>query len=71
MFDFLIVSGVKKLLIHTSCEYVSQCISKWIDLWQRTDWTTSRGSPVKNRDILEELIKFRESIDIKAVNLII
>ena len=59
--------GVKKLVIHTSCGYVSKCISNWVDLWQTTDWITVTGSPVKNRDILEEFIEFRDSIDIKAV----
>jgi ribonuclease HI len=35
--------------------YVVDALTKWIRGWRRKGWTTSQGTPVLNRDLIEEL----------------
>jgi ribonuclease HI len=39
----------------TDSQYVLKGITAWIHNWRRKGWKTASGSPVKNRDLWEEL----------------
>lgn len=41
--------------ITTDSEYMRNGITSWIQGWKRKGWKTASGSPVKNRDLWEEL----------------
>lgn len=44
--------------IYTDSAYVVNCIKEqWYKKWDRNGWKASNGSPVKNRDLWEILIK--------------
>lgn len=41
--------------IFTDSEYAKNALTKWVEWWKESDeWLTSNGSPVKNREIIEE-----------------
>lgn len=49
-------SAPANTLIVTDSEYLFNIVTKdWITRWQKTGWVTASSSPVKNRDILEEI----------------
>jgi ribonuclease HI len=35
--------------------YVVDALSKWIHGWRRKGWTTAQGTPVLNRDLIEQI----------------
>ena len=49
--------GLQHLVIATDSSYVVGGCTEWIKKWQQNGWTTAAGTPVKNRDLWEELIK--------------
>jgi ribonuclease HI len=47
----------KKIVIYTDSSYLIKVITKWIYGWIQNNWVTSQGEPVKNVDLLRELLK--------------
>jgi ribonuclease HI len=45
----------KAATVFTDSQYVQKGISEWIHTWKRNSWRTSDKSPVKNRDLWQEL----------------
>jgi len=45
----------RQALVLTDSQYVQKGITEWIHTWKRNSWRTSDKSPVKNRDLWEEL----------------
>lgn len=46
--------------LHTDSSYVEKGITQWVKGWKRKGWKTSKGEPVKNKELwleLDELIK--------------
>ena len=43
--------------LYTDSKYVSDGISSWIHNWRKKNWRTASGSPVKNKDLWQELDK--------------
>jgi ribonuclease HI len=41
----------------TDSQYVANGMRSWIHNWRKKGWKTASGSPVKNRDLWEELDK--------------
>ena len=41
--------------IVTDSQYVAKGMTTWIHSWRRKGWRTAAGTPVKNRDLWEEL----------------
>ncbi|KAI0886543.1 ribonuclease H-like domain-containing protein [Annulohypoxylon maeteangense] len=41
------------LTINSDSQYAVDCMNEWIYKWVRNGWTTTRGQPVKNRDLIE------------------
>jgi ribonuclease HI len=39
----------------TDSQYVAKGMTTWIHSWRRKGWRTASGTPVKNRDLWEEL----------------
>lgn len=53
--------GHEKLVLATDSQYLVLGISQYIHVWRRNGWRTSRGEPVKNRDLWETIYdKLRE-----------
>ena len=47
--------GGQRIHIYTPSEYVQRGASQWLPAWQRRDWKTKSGHPVKNRDLWQEI----------------
>lgn len=55
----------KKVYICSDSMYSINCVSKWYVSWLKNNWKTSKGEPVKNLDIIKDIIKYKEQIDSK------
>lgn len=47
--------GAKEIAVVTDSEYLVKGMSGWVKGWLRNGWKTSKGEPVKNRALWEEL----------------
>jgi ribonuclease HI len=45
----------RQAVIYTDSQYVQKGITEWIRAWKRNSWKTSDKSPVKNKELWEEL----------------
>ncbi|BAU05509.1 ribonuclease HI [Fischerella sp. NIES-3754] len=43
------------ITLYSDSEYLINCVTKWIKTWKRKGWKKADGSPVLNRDLLEQL----------------
>lgn len=50
----------RDVTIFTDSRYSIDCVTNWYKNWQRNGWQNSRGKPVENKDIVQEI---REKID--------
>ncbi len=41
--------------VETDSEYVKNGVTRWISKWKRNGWMTAAKTPVKNRDLWQEL----------------
>ncbi len=41
--------------LHTDSKYVQNGATQWIHRWKKNNWQTSAGTPVKNRDLWQQL----------------
>jgi ribonuclease HI len=56
----------KDIEVVTDSQYVKNGITSWIKSWKKNGWKTSNKTPVKNKDLWEELDKLCESkLDLK------
>ena len=53
-YDRLHSAPVLDLTIYTDSKYAQGCMSTWIHQWSENGWLNSRGSPVANRDLIQE-----------------
>ncbi|MCX7821853.1 MAG: ribonuclease HI [Syntrophobacterales bacterium] len=49
-----------KVSIYTDSRYLKEGVTSWIIKWQMNGWKTSTGTPVKNRDLWELILKLSE-----------
>jgi len=54
-------ADVGALVVQADSTYAIRTYSTWMDAHRRRGWKTSTGAPTKNRDLLEELIRARDS----------
>ncbi len=47
--------GGQRINIYTPSEYVQRGASQWLPAWQRRNWKTKSGHPVKNRDLWQAI----------------
>ena len=56
-----VINGLKALkrpcsvAVHTDSQYLKNGITLWIHKWKKNGWKTANKTPVKNRDLWEEL----------------
>jgi ribonuclease HI len=56
-----VIAGLRSLeapslvKVVTDSQYVANGMKSWIHNWRRKGWKTASGTPVKNRDLWEEL----------------
>jgi ribonuclease HI len=56
-----VIAGLRSLeepssvKVVTDSQYVANGMTSWIHNWRRKGWKTASGTPVKNRDLWEEL----------------
>lgn len=46
----------ERLVVECDSRYVIDAVTRWVPQWRRRNWITSSGSPVKNRELLEDLM---------------
>ena len=42
--------------LYTDSKYIVDSITKWVYNWQKNGWRTSKKEPVKNKELLEDII---------------
>lgn len=47
--------------IYTDSKYCIECIENWSHTWRRNGWKTKGGEPVKNKELLQEILKHRDA----------
>lgn len=52
----------KKNVICTDSMYSINCIDKWSKGWQKNGWKNSKGQEVKNKELIQEILTFKENI---------
>lgn len=56
-----VVAGLRSLerrsgvTVHTTSKYTLDGATRWLSAWERRDWLTKDGHPVKNKEIWQEL----------------
>lgn len=58
----------KPIVICTDSMYSINCIEKWSTNWQKNNWRNAKGEPVKNQEIIKQILTFKKElsdIDIK------
>ena len=52
----------KKIIICTDSMYSINCVTVWSDNWIKNNWQNSKKQPVKNQDIIKEILTLKGSI---------
>ncbi|MCP3683630.1 MAG: ribonuclease HI [bacterium] len=56
-----------EVTIFTDSAYSLQCVTSWIPKWVKNDWKTSKGSPVKNKELITQLYDLCQTHKVKFV----
>lgn len=59
--------GATRLIIETDSEFVVSCAERWLKGWKNNGFIKRDGTPVKNRQYLEELARLLDSIEVKFI----
>ncbi|KAI9834466.1 MAG: hypothetical protein M1826_002620 [Phylliscum demangeonii] len=51
------VARNQRICINTDSEYSINCVTKWCVNWKKNNWTSAKGKPVENRDLIEAIIR--------------
>ncbi len=51
------LKGAQTVVLNTDSSYVKQGITTWITNWQKKNWRTAGGAPVKNVDLWKALLE--------------
>lgn len=52
----------KECTICTDSQYSINCIEIWYKNWIKNDWKNNKKEPVKNRELIEDIIKIKDKI---------
>ncbi|KAK6541460.1 hypothetical protein TWF694_007270 [Orbilia ellipsospora] len=52
-----------KVTISGDSEHAINSITKWVYKWQENGWYTTAGTPVKNRDLIQEACRLENEIE--------
>lgn len=47
--------NINQVTIYTDSKYTMNCIDSWISNWRKNNWQTSKGTDVKNKDLIRLL----------------
>ena len=47
----------KSVTIHTDSRYCQGAVTNWADLWRQRDFLTAAGTPIKNAELIRELLE--------------
>lgn len=53
--------------IYSDSQYAVNCITKWAAHWQRCNWVTTNGLPVKNKALIESIIPLTKKHKVKLL----
>lgn len=53
----------KKNIICTDSMYSINCIDKWSKGWSKNGWKNSKGQEVKNKELIQDILEFKDKID--------
>ncbi len=57
-----------KVSLHSDSAYLINCFNEgWIDRWMKRGWLTSKGEPVENQDLWNQLLDSISEIEVKWV----
>lgn len=59
--------GITRLIVETDSEFVVKCVERWLKAWKSNGFMKKDGTPVKNRQYLEELARLLETIEVKFI----
>lgn len=48
-------SSIGTVEICSDSQYAISCLTKWVNKWEKNDWKTASGKPVKNKEILIDI----------------
>lgn len=51
------------LVIHTDSMYSINCITMWVPSWESNGWSTAKGEPVKNANVLMDIVRIKRIRD--------
>ena len=54
----------KKIIIVTDSKYCIDCIIKWSKNWIKNGWMNSKKEPVKNKEIIQEIVENYNSLNL-------
>jgi ribonuclease HI len=52
----------KEIIVCTDSMYSINCIEKWSKTWQKNDWKTAKNEPVKNMEIIQDILRLKNLI---------
>lgn len=52
------------LLVRMDSRYAIDCVTKWAFSWRRNNWRKADGSPIANRELIEEIFSLRAGRDV-------
>ena len=51
--------------VHSDSQYLINSLSKWVHGWRKKNWTTSQGTPVLNRDLMESILSHAAQLTVR------
>lgn len=52
-----------ELVIHSDSMYCINSLTVWYKSWQKNNWVTASGSPVKNKEIIQKILEEKEKFN--------
>ena len=66
-----VIAGLRALdrpthvVIYTVSKYLLEGATRWLPGWERRNWTTALGQPIKNQELWQELVHVMGDHDIE------
>jgi ribonuclease HI len=55
----------KEIVIYTDSKYSIGCLTQWHYNWNRNGWINSKGQPVSNKNLIQNILQISTGLDIK------
>lgn len=49
------------VIIFTDSKYSINCITEWYKSWHKNNWKNSKGNPVQNKELIQEILTLKSS----------